>query len=228
MQDWNAWTKPMKVENMRHFPDHGVQFFLWQYKDGTYGAAIPLSGDGYESTLGRSDLGVGAKSVSGYEGTRASEIPMLAVGFGRDPYALISALYHDGLSMIGRGQDLRVNKKYPKILNYFGWCSWNASDKGTLLNAKFLVDAAKSFHDHGFPLSWIIVDDGWLQNDGGALTSYKPDPLKFPGGFKPVIRELMDDYGIKHVGVWHTINGYWNGIDTNSSIGKRFRNAMFS
>ena len=229
MEDWNAWTKPMKVENTGDFPDHGVQFFLWQYDDGTYGAAMPLSGGGYESALGKSSEGIGAKAVSGYEGTRAAEVPMLAVGFGQDPYVLISELYHDGLTMIGRGNDLRVDKKYPKILDYFGWCTWNASDLGKNLSAKLVLEGAKSFYDHKFPLSWIIIDDGWLQNNGrGALSSYEPIPSKFPEGFKPVIRELKKDYGIKYVGVWHTIDGYWNGIDTNSALGRRFRSAMFS
>ncbi|MCL5267330.1 MAG: hypothetical protein M1469_04405 [Bacteroidetes bacterium] len=229
MQDWNAWTKPMKVKNPADFPDHGVQFFLWQYRDGTYGAAMPLSGEGYETALGRSGEGIGAKAVSGYDSTQAAEIPMLAIGFGKDPYVLISELYHDGLSMIGRGKDLRVDKKYPEILDYFGWCTWNASDLGKNLSAKLLLSGARSFYDHKFPLSWIIIDDGWLQNNGrGALTSYRPKPSGFPEGFKPVIRELKKDYGIKYVGVWHTIDGYWNGIDTNSAIGRRFRNAMFS
>ncbi len=228
MNDWNPWTKPMKVEAIDRFPDHGVQFFLWQYKDGAYGAAMPLSGEGYESSLGRSGDGIGAKAVSGYDGARSALVPMLAVGFGSDPYRLISDLYHDGLSMIGRSSDLRANKKYPKILDYFGWCSWNASNNGKDLSDTLLIDAAQSFRTHRFPLSWIIVDDGWLQNRDGALESYQPIPSKFPGGFKPVIRRLKKDYGVKYVGVWHTINGYWNGIDSNSAIGRRFKRAMFS
>ncbi len=229
MRDWNPWTKPMKVEDVGDFPDHGVQFFLWQYEDETYGAAMPLSGHGYESALGRCEVGIGCKAVSGYDGTRAAEVPMLAVGFGKDPYALISELYHDGLSMIGRARDLRVDKKYPKILDYFGWCTWNASDNGRNQTAKLVIDGAKSFYNHKFPLSWIMIDDGWLQSDGrGALSSYKPIPAKFPDGFKPVISALKKDYGVKYVGVWHTIDGYWSGIDTNSALGRRFRKAMFS
>ncbi len=229
MKDWNPWTKPMKVGKPADFPDHGVQFFLWQYGDGTYAAAMPLSGAGYQSALGKSGEGIGAKAVSGYEGTRAAEIPLLAVGFGKDPYDLISQLYHDGLAMIGRGSDLRVDKKYPKILDYFGWCTWNASDNGKNLSAKLVIDGVKSFYDHKFPLSWVIIDDGWLQNNGkGALSGFKPIPSKFPDGFRPLIQQLKNEYGIKYVGVWHTINGYWNGIDTNSALGRFFRGAMFS
>ena len=229
MQDWNPWTKPMKVEKIADFPDHGVQFFLWQYEDGTYGAAMPLSGNGYETALGRSNAEIGAKSVSGYSASGALEVPMLAVGFGRDPYDLISELYHDGLSMMGRGSDLRIHKRYPKIFDYFGWCSWNASNNGKDVSSSLLMEAARSFHDKGFPLPWIIVDDGWLQkNNEGALTSYRPDTSKFPGGFKPVIQKLKKDYGVKYVGVWHTINGYWNGIDSSSALGSKFAGDMFT
>ena len=228
MQYWNPWTKPMQVDKIADFPNHGVQFYLWQYDDGTYGAAMPLGGEGYEVSLGKSGGGVGAKAVSGYDGTRAAEVPMFAVGFGKDPYALVNELYKDGLSMIGRKEDLRINKKYPEILDYFGWCSWNASDNGRALSDTLLVDAAKSFREHDFPLSWIIIDDGWLQNDHGALTSYEPNPSRFPGGFKPVIEKLKGDYGIRSVGVWHTIDGYWSGIDINSPIGRRYRKSIFS
>ncbi len=229
IKDWNPWTKPVRVERVTDFPDHGVQFFLWRYEDGTYGAAMPLSGHGYETALGRSDSGIGAKSVSGFTGAEAAEIPMMAIGFGKDPYALISDLYHDGLLMIGRGADLRVNKKYPKVFDYFGWCSWNASDLGRNVGSALLTEAAKSFHDNHFPLSWMIVDDGWLQKDSnGALVSYTPNPDKFPGGFKPVITRLKKEYGIKYVGVWHTINGYWNGIDSASALGREYGKDLFT
>jgi hypothetical protein len=74
----------------------------------------------------------------------------------------------------------------------------------------------------------MLVDDGWFQHDDKRLQSYMPHEKQFPRGFKPMINKLKKDYGIKYMGVWHTFNGLWNGIDPNSALGKQFAPALFS
>ncbi len=37
----------------------------------------------------------------------------------------------------------------------------------------------------GVPIRWVLIDDGWQElSNGGVLNSVKPDPSKFPKGFR--------------------------------------------
>ena len=225
---WNSWTKPLRIKNINQMKNWDVQFFYWQYSDGLYGAAMPLSGQGYRTTLGQERNSFGAKSVSYFNKMNKENIPQMAVGFGKDPYQLFATLYKEGLEAIGKGDNLLANKTFPKIFDGIGWCSWNASNEGKNLNDSLLVNSAKSFAEGKFPVKWFLVDDGWFDNTDSKLNSLHPDKKKFPDGFAPVIQKLKKDYGIADVGVWSTLNGYWQGINPSSELGKEYKNDLFS
>lgn len=223
-----CWTEPLRIDSVGQLKTWDVQFFYWKYSDGIYGAAMPLSGQGYRSTLGQEDGSFGCKSVSYYGGMNKEDIPQMAVGFGRNPYTLFRQIYEDGLKSIGKSEDFIANKTYPKIFDGIGWCSWNASVYGRKLNEHLLLSAAKDFTDAGFPMNWFLVDDGWFNDTKGELNTFQPDSIKFPRGFKPVISRLKSEYNIKYVGVWHTINGYWGGINPDSPLGRQFKDYLFA
>lgn len=225
---WNSWTKPVRIDSLTQLESSDVQFFYWKYADGVYGAAMPLSGQGYRTTLGQENGAFGSKSVSYYGRMNQRNIPQMAVGFGPDPYELITRLYKEGLKAIGKGDDFIAHKSYPKVFNGIGWCSWNASVYGTVLNEKLLLNSAKSFADAGFPMKWFLIDDGWFDNTDGKINSFCPDHTKFPDGFKPVIQKLKRDYHLADVGIWHAFDGYWNGINPDSPLGKEFGSDLFS
>lgn len=227
---WNSWTKPMKISAPGQIEPWDVQFFYWQYADGLYGAAIPLSGNGYRTTLGSNNGKFGCKALSYFDNTNRDTVPMMAVGFGTDPYQLFEQLYESGLKMMGKAENLRKNKTYPKPLEYLGWCTWNSSEMGKNLSDKFLLDAAKSFNDKNIPLGFLIIDDGWSDNNPAVnnLKEYTPKPDKFPNGFKKTIETLKAENGIRYVGAWHAFNCYWAGVDKNSTIGKKFEKSLFN
>ena len=223
-----CWSTPVKIDSVGKLEKWNVQFFYWKYSDGIYGAAMPLSGRGYRTTLGQDDGSFGCESVSYYDGMKEENIPQMAIGFGKNPYKLFRDIYEDGLNSIGKSQDFIGNKSYPKVFDGIGWCSWNASVYGTKLNEHLLLSAAKGFDDGGFPVKWFLIDDGWFNNTKGELNSFTPDATKFPGGFKPVINELKSEYHIDYVGIWHALDGYWNGINPDSPLGKEFKDYLFA
>ncbi len=223
----NCWTEPLKVDRVDSLKSFDIQFLYWKYSDGVYGAAMPLSGQGYRTTLGQDKGSFGCKSVSYFDGMNKENIPQMAIGFGRDPYRLFAEVYREGLGAIGKSEDLVSNKTFPKIFDGIGWCSWNASVYGRKLNDSLLLNAGKDFADAHFPMKWFIIDDGWFNDTKGELNSFHPDSTRFPGGFKPVIEKLKNKYHVDHVGVWHAINGYWNGINPDSPLGKQFKRYLF-
>jgi raffinose synthase len=225
---WNSWTKPIRINNINQIEDWDIQFFYWQYSDGSYGAAMPLSGNGYRATIGKENGKFGVKAVSHFDRLQNNDIPLIAVGFSKDPYELFSNLFEDGLKLIGKEENFINHKKFPKILENIGWCTWNSSGMGKNLDENFLLDAAKNFSDAKFPLKYLIIDDGWFDQTNGKLNSFVPDKEKFPNGFSNVIAELKTEFGLADVGVWHALNGYWQGINPESELGLKYKSELFS
>ncbi len=225
---WNSWTKPVAITDATNMQDWDVQFFYWQYEDGLYGAALPLSGNGFRTTLGSFNNQWGSKAVSYASNKGITQVPAMAAAFGKDPFELFARIYRAALEGMGKGENLIAKKKLPLPLQYIGWCTWNASEMGRNLNEEHIIEGVKTFTDKKFPLGWVLVDDGWFQHQNSQLQSLLPDPKKFPHGFKPMIDKLKKQYGIKYAGIWHAFNGYWNGIDPNSELGKQYKNQLFS
>ncbi|KAA8496933.1 putative galactinol--sucrose galactosyltransferase 6 [Porphyridium purpureum] len=105
-----------------------------------------------------------------------------------------------------------------------GWCSWDAFD---LSVSSDLVNATmRRFVDQGVPISYVILDDGWQSSQGGehadgvgweASGNYIKPTLtgfglnhKFEPGF---IQGMKHDFHVRAVLVWHSLIGYWGGVD---------------
>ena len=225
---WNSWTKPIALTDATKMPDWDVQFFYWQYADGVYGAAVPMSGSGFRTTLGSQGSRWGSKSVSYAATEPVSELPAMAVAFGKDPAELFSRIYRTALGAMGKEANLIAGKTLPEPFQYIGWCTWNSSGNGAKLSEEHVLEDVKTFTDHKFPLGWVLLDDGWFTHKNQQLQSMRPDSGKFPNGFKPLIDQLKNRHGVKFVGVWHALDGYWNGIDPDSELGRHYRGQLFS
>lgn len=222
---WKAWTKPVRIENLKDFPSNNVQCFLYKRADDVYVVMIPLSGYGFRSTLGAGE-GLGAISLAFVDQYSSSEIPLFAIGYGYDPYSVIADTYAQGMKLMGLEQNLRTQKSYPEIFEYIGWCTWNGL--GNNLSKKRISDALQSFKNGVVMIPNLIIDDGWHSiNSKRQLTSFEPDVRKFPGGFQPLIDHLKKKYNVRNVGAWLTLNGYWNGVDPGSDLGKAYNNELF-
>jgi hypothetical protein len=129
---------------------------------------------------------------------------------------------------MGEGGNQQSKKTMPEPFQYIGWCTWSSSNNGKDLNEEHILEGVKTFTDHHFPLGWLLVDDGWFQQKNNQLQSLLPNPAKFPNGFQPMIKRLKNEYGVRYTGIWHAFNGYWNGIDPESELGKHFKTHLFS
>ena len=223
---WNSWTKPIAVAKATDMQPWDVQLFYWQYDDGIYGVAVPLSDNNFRTTLGSESGQWGSKAMT-YAASTVTNVPALAVAFGADPYELIKKLYATALKEMGRKENLQEKKVFPKPFEYIGWCTWNASDNGNKLSAENVLQGVRSFRDKNFPLGWVLIDDGWFQHTDQQLQSLLPNPSKFPNGFQQLNASLKK-MGIRYTGIWHAFNGYWNGIDRTSPLGKQYSSELFS
>lgn len=220
------WTRPAFASSPGDFPRH-TQYIVWRDGNDRWGAAIPLVGGGLKTSFSPRGNRLSAGLASYDSGFRPDVVPVFAAAWGPDPYDTTRRLYKVGFDFMGTPGQLRTEKQYPRIFEHFGWCSWNAFYSGVRM--KDIVDAAASFRDNGFPLRYILVDDGWqdLGDDESRRKLHSFDANdKFPGGMKALADELKNDYGISWVGVWHTFQGYWNGVAAGSPIEKEHGSSM--
>lgn len=217
---WKAWTKPVRIEKLADMYADDNQFFLWKTKQGIYGAIVPLSGNGYRSTIGSQDNNLTVVSASGIE-KETSRVPSAIIAFGTNPYELIEAAYRHTMKIMNKEENLRKNKEFPNPFEYLGYCTWDAMYDQ--MSEEILINAVGHFTRNNFPLRTLIIDDGWLDmQPDRKLKSFNPDKNKFPNGLKPMIDALKDKKGIQHVGIWHTINAYWQGIDPESELAAQY------
>ncbi|HEX8445942.1 MAG TPA: Sip1-related alpha-galactosidase [Sphingomonas sp.] len=225
---WKAWTRPIAVAKPADLREDDIQFLYWRDRDGLYGAAVPLSGAGFRTTIGRIGGRMAARSMAGAAATIPETLPLLAIGHGRDPHAVMAATYRAALAAMGRSENEASRKRLPEALGYLGWNSWNASNLGNDLDEGLLLAAAGKLRGAGVPVGWMLVDDGYFDHQDQRLRSFAPNPAKFPNGFPALIARLKREHGVRYVGAWMALDGYWHGIDPGSSLGQSYAADLFT
>lgn len=213
--DW--WTRTHFDTNLSTLPAR-TQMLLWQTEDGTYGCIVPLVHGGCKCQLNGRTGQLGADLLF-YDGGHAKSEAFAFVGaFGDDPYELVRRCVTRGMQITGRPGKLRWEKPYPEMFEKVGWCTWNAMY--AQVNEKGILKKMEHAKAGGFPFGYVLIDDGWSPVTDGQLTSFGTDDIKFPRGLAPLVDDLKGEYGIEHVGVWHTFTGYWRGIHPDADICK--------
>lgn len=216
-----AWCKPVTFNNFNQIDTvQGIQFAYWKFADSLYATAMPLGGEGFGFTLGKEKNGFGATGFTQFPTVIQKEIPVLSIGFSKDIYKLITGTIKQSFEAMGIPNNLRELKKKSEMFSYLGWASWNAFMQN--VNEEKILGTAKSFQKSNIPVKWFMIDDGWLDVVNNKLNSYRPLKQKFPHEFKTLTSTLKSKYRISDVGVWHTLNGYWEGINKDGELAQKF------
>ncbi|NBK23322.1 MAG: hypothetical protein EOM68_14985, partial [Spirochaetia bacterium] len=210
-KDW--WSRPAFGKKLSAIPPR-TQSLLWETED-THWYGIALSDGGYtaEAEVSAESLDI---SLSSYcAGMSRCQANAFAISCAEDPFDAVKATIAYALKHVGSLLPLQARHR-SDLVSGFGWCSWDAFYH--TVNEEGILAKAREFSEKGIPVNWMLIDDGWLQNSDKALTSFKEDPVKFPSGFKALVKTLKEEYGVRHVGVWHAFAGYWGGIAPNSAL----------
>ncbi|KAK9156392.1 hypothetical protein Sjap_003872 [Stephania japonica] len=211
-----------------------------------------LEGDFRAVLQGNSDnelqicLESGDPAVEGFEGGH-----LVFVAAGSDPFDVIT----NAVKAVEKHLQTfshREKKKMPDMLNWFGWCTWDAFY--TDVTAEGVRQGLASLEEGGIPPKFIIIDDGWQSvgmdatgipsstedaaNFANRLTHIKEnhkfqkngkeghreeDPAK---GLVHLVTEIKDKHALKYVYVWHAITGYWGGIRPDVHEMKHYESKM--
>ena len=198
-----------------------TQFLLWETGDGRYGVALPLvSGD-----LRAYFKGGGEDLRLEWNGALGDDYPaaagLLYAVLADDPYVACEEAALE-LAMASKRFRLRAAKPVPAFVDQLGWCTWDAFYRD--VTADKVKQGLQTFADRSVPVRYMILDDGWQTVDAQSkLLSFAPVPEKFPDGLDTLVAEARAEFGIEHFGVWHTLQGYWQGVAPDGPLAERFR-----
>ncbi|XP_022857614.1 probable galactinol--sucrose galactosyltransferase 1 [Olea europaea var. sylvestris] len=174
----------------------------------------------------------GDPAVQEFEGSH-----LVFVAAGSDPFDVIT----NAVKSVERHLQTfshRDRKKMPDLLNWFGWCTWDAFY--TDVTSEGVKQGLQSFEQGGIAPKFVIIDDGWQSvsmdpvsiaskadntaNFANRLTNIKEnhkfqkdgqeghrveDPAM---GIQHIVNKIKDEHSVKYVYVWHALTGYWGGV----------------
>ncbi|XP_043703053.1 probable galactinol--sucrose galactosyltransferase 1 isoform X1 [Telopea speciosissima] len=174
----------------------------------------------------------GDPAVDGFEGSH-----LVFMAAGSDPFDVIT----NAVKTVEKHLQTfshREKKKMPDMLNWFGWCTWDAFY--TDVTAEGVKQGLESLEKGGIPPKFVIIDDGWqsVGMDATGIASQKQDAANFANrlthikenhkfqkngkedhreddpamGLAHIVTEIKDTHALKYVYVWHAITGYWGGV----------------
>ena len=183
---------------------------------------LPLTCETFRSEISGNTLEMttGCAAIKEMAGT------FLTINLNKDPYQAIALNFQKARQSGAIRVPLKTERTYPQLLEGLGWCSWSAFDVN--VTSQGIYQKCQEFQDKGIPVEWIILDMGWQKSNKERLISFGADLEKFPEGLAAFITRVKRDYGIKKVGVWHPITGYWDAIDPNSEIAKQQKDNLIT
>ncbi|MDF2613757.1 MAG: raffinose synthase [Clostridia bacterium] len=221
-EDW--WTKPFHTSNLADVPAR-TQSLLCKNKSNTYLYMLPVCSENTKSSF-EGGQGLTLRSTPGTGGFANFSSLLLCGCIGEEPYELSTHAADYAMELLGKPKVNVQSKLYPEMLEYLGWCSWDAfyyeiSEENMLLKMK-------EMREKKVPIRWTIIDCGWSDAEDYALSSFDADKVRFPNGLKGCVEKIKKDYKIDWVGAWHTIIGYWNGISHNSKLAYEQRENLYT
>lgn len=148
-------------------------------------------------------------------------------GENKDPYVLMRDCARAVADLLDNGLKMREEREFPEVLEYLGWCSWDALQ--IRVSHEGLIEKSAEFKNKKIPVHYAMIDDMWADcphlNEipdgipfarmvqhmhGTKMRSFEGDPVRFPKGMRSAIDDLRAA-GIPKVGIWFPTTGYWFG-----------------
>ncbi|MBI3974281.1 MAG: hypothetical protein HY332_23630 [Chloroflexi bacterium] len=218
--------------DVQGLPDGGL-FLLLALEDGDYLAVLPLTG-----RVSAAWLGAEGEQLVLYLGTLghapvSGDLPVLAWSRAANTYVAARQAWEAAIATepIRGSVKLRGEKSLPDFLHYLGFATWE--EYRTDYDAAKLVDLIGRLNASGVPVRWIQIGVGHsdgkpLHRDGDGqarqdwhtdkLNSFRPDPAKFPAGWKPVMDALTPG-GVSWLGLFEALSGLVTGIHPDNDLG---------
>ncbi|CAB4386409.1 unnamed protein product [Rhizophagus irregularis] len=216
----NWWLIPTSGSEKLKIDSRDVQYLVIQQASGDFVSLIPFTNEKYTSALKSDDDGNLVLKCAFNTNKCDKDVDIkLFVSKGKELNdvvkncldAIRKVVYQDESKDVFN--TVCVSNHEVVYYDKLGYCTWNAFyDK---VRAEDLLQALNSLHNIGIQVGYVILDDGWQKiDDNKRMQGFEANLEKFPSGLKGLIDQVKKEFPyIKHFGVWHTLWGYWSGVD---------------
>jgi len=212
-----CWSYPLYIENLTQVPLN-TWIILSKWSPQLYSVILPFPGRKLIPFMhwheGLNALKIDFFSFAPSVFSSYPKSPPLIIQWDKNPYKVLEKAYEVYAELVDSPILLRKNKELPPFLRKLGYCTWNAYLNALL--GDVVDEVGKNIIKKGVNLGFFLLDDGWHQARDRRLLSFD---TKFSLGLKD-LSEKCKKYGIPYFGVWHTLHGYWNGIDPEDELKK--------
>lgn len=231
------WCRPFFGHDLRELPGK-VQALLLRHGE-RYRYILPVCADTWKTVIRGGRDGMEFRISAECAGVTDCVRQLAWVeAEGTDPLKLAHDCAEAAAALLGNGLKLRAERKYPEVLEYLGWCSWDAFQ--IRVSEAGLLEKAAEFRDKHVPVRFAIIDDMWAdvphlkeipseigfsdmvrEMHKSPIRSFEGDPVRFPNGMKHTV-EALKEAGIRNVGIWFPTTGYWFGVEPGSGMEREF------
>lgn len=214
-KEW--WMRPIWVHSLADVPAR-TQMIMWRSRGGTWCVLLAVCDGEMRADLcaGESASQISASlSVNQASRTVIRGLALVSAA-GNDPYALVDAC----VQAIAQRNRLAMHESrpFPEALRGLGWCTWDSL--GQQVSELAIFEKMREFQAKQVPVSWVLIDDGWSETANGKLTGLRANEQRFPHGLAHTIRTLKTEFSVRHVGVWQAFQGYWQGVEPESTAAR--------
>lgn len=227
------WCRPLFGNDLSQLPKEKKPIQALLMKDGDiWRYYLPTCDDTYKTVLFGWEKGFEFHVYSNCDGLVACENQLAFVyGEGTDPFEVMHRCAKAAATLLHNGLRMREERRMPPVLEYLGWCSWDALQ--IRVSHEGLLKKAKELREKQVPIRFAIIDDMWADcpdlNDipedasfgdmvrtmhNTKMRSFEGDPKRFPQGMQAAISDLKKE-GIPYVGIWFPTTGYWDGFTSD-------------
>jgi len=220
------WCNSTFSENLENIPDE-TQLLIAELEDNSFFAVVPVVNDRYKNVIvGKEENVFTVRAFSWYDGLYDLSGLSFVYAVGDNPHILVENCVKEALKILNNGTRHRSERRYPDVLDYLGWCSWDSMQ--IRVSQEGILDKCEEFKEKNIPVKWAMIDDMWAEvrefygQEYGSFREmvdlmysstmyhFEADPKRFPEGLKSCIDKIKE-YGLS-VGIWHPTTGYWRGI----------------
>lgn len=220
-RDW--WTRPAFLTDWGQVPERTQVVYL-DYGD-CYGCLFMMAGKEYKANAVGGEREVLTISMTSYcAGAMELEEPVFVLSEADSLQDAVRIACGKAAQL--SGALLRARKELPEMFEYLGWCSWDAFY--TDINEEKVRRKVSELKEKKVPARWILLDDGWLSVRDNRLYDFVPEKEKFPEGFAGLTADLKKDFNVNWVGVWHSLGGYWGGIESGSKVHQTEKDHLYA
>ncbi|KAL5117678.1 hypothetical protein ACEQ8H_004426 [Pleosporales sp. CAS-2024a] len=237
---WSPWLAPRQGKDTFQ-PDKDAILVAFERTDGSHLALLAVSGIKDVLTIFRHDFN--GRIVIHSQNDREEEGSFnLIAAVGKTLESAVAATMYHARNLVMRYEAAKgqMDAEHEALMKDFNpqwlenwydglsYCTWNGLGQN-LTEAK-IFDALDSLAKNEINISNLIIDDNWQSLTKGATQfdngwiEFEANKAGFPRGLKATVGDIRTKHKhIKHIAVWHAIQGYWGGIAPDGKIAKEYK-----